>query len=364
MIPQASFDSIFKLVRLITIVAALGSYGCDKKPTGPCVVFEETTYNCGILAEGEKSAIHKFVFWNKGSTPLRIRSVKTSCVCSVPQISERVVSPGSSGYILLKFDLQSTIGIQQTHAAVLSNDRTNPVVQLTLKAGLKVDLTTSEERLYFGRIVCGDTREVEFDVVVSSDSVTNGSDPLSFESTSPCLSANVTHIKKVRNQWNVLTNVLTCTAKLAPNRSIIGPLKESLTVVNNSTKSKKTMVVRGRVVGNVTTEPDFLFFPFKDENPLEKTISICSSESTLKIKNISVSSDALEIVQHKVKPNLYNLTVTARPEKIGKDFIKSEIIIESDDEIEPVVHIPVYVELFYKTQNTGYSTVDKARTTE
>src|SRR5512133_775970 len=65
--------------------------------TGRAVLaFTEYEHPFGKVAEGEKIS-YQFVYENKGTGPLVINSVSTTCGCTVPKYNTKPVKPGEKG---------------------------------------------------------------------------------------------------------------------------------------------------------------------------------------------------------------------------------------------------------------------------
>ena len=85
--------------------------------------FEELTY--------KKEAVYSFQFRNPGKSPLVIFDVKTSCGCTVPEWTKKLVKPGGAGEIKIKYDADLP-GVFRKTIKVYFNGKDSPV-KLTIK---------------------------------------------------------------------------------------------------------------------------------------------------------------------------------------------------------------------------------------
>lgn len=65
--------------------------------------FKAESHNFGKTEQG-KPITHEFVFTNKGTGPLTILKVESSCGCTTPEFTKTPVAPGKTGIIRATFD--------------------------------------------------------------------------------------------------------------------------------------------------------------------------------------------------------------------------------------------------------------------
>ncbi len=105
----------------------------EELEAAPKLSIETTTYDFGSIPQNEKVST-KFLFTNTGKSELNIRSVKTNCGCTVPQLEKESLSPGETGTIEVIFDPKGRRGTQQKLITVFSNDPSEPTLRLIVKA--------------------------------------------------------------------------------------------------------------------------------------------------------------------------------------------------------------------------------------
>ncbi len=78
--------------------------GCTGQVVGPRLEFRSS---CPIFVEGlpRQEVELRLPFWNTGTEPLVIRSVRSTCGCSVVSIEPRELAPGQRGLLFLKITI-------------------------------------------------------------------------------------------------------------------------------------------------------------------------------------------------------------------------------------------------------------------
>ena len=95
---------------------------------------------------------HDFVIRNAGAVALQIFSLRPTCGCLVPRFTDRLVPPGGTATITVRFVLRGRQGPQHKLVYVESNDPSQPSFGLHL-TGLIVDPVDIEPHLLFlGRV--------------------------------------------------------------------------------------------------------------------------------------------------------------------------------------------------------------------
>jgi hypothetical protein len=94
--------------------------------------WEQTTIELNP-ASGDKQAIGHFKYQNAGKTPIRIRSVHTSCGCTVARSQKDQVQPGDKGEITATFNIGGRTGTQIKTISVETDDPAQRLTSLTLK---------------------------------------------------------------------------------------------------------------------------------------------------------------------------------------------------------------------------------------
>ena len=76
----------------------------------------------------------EFTIYNKGKQPLKLEEIRTNCDCIDIRNDHSIILPGDSAKLFVKFHITPTTGTQQKLISVFSNDPTEHVKVLTVKA--------------------------------------------------------------------------------------------------------------------------------------------------------------------------------------------------------------------------------------
>ncbi len=123
------------------------------KPTlagAPQISVDEPIFNFGDRDAGEVVE-HTFTLTNKGDKTLEINEVKTTCSCTVAQISTERIPAGGTAEVTLKLDLHLLKGRQYRTAIVMSNDPITPNLQLSLVGNSVYHVDLNPPQVRFGR---------------------------------------------------------------------------------------------------------------------------------------------------------------------------------------------------------------------
>jgi hypothetical protein len=131
------------LFTLIGVPVVILLIGCNNTPAGgvksaeqfsstdtAVISFREYEHDFGKIAAGEKVACI-FTFENKGKGPLVIKSVTSSCGCTVPKYDTKPIPTGGTGIVEVVFDSSGRNGIQ-TKTITVSSNASKPVVLLKI----------------------------------------------------------------------------------------------------------------------------------------------------------------------------------------------------------------------------------------
>ncbi|HKK41006.1 MAG TPA: DUF1573 domain-containing protein [Bacteroidales bacterium] len=135
-----------KLIVLLPLMFAVMIQGCGSssgntagegnhdsgRPGKGIITFREYEHDFGKVAQGEKIA-YTFTFGNEGTEDIILKSVSTSCGCTVPKYDKKPVAPGEEGSLEVVFDTSGRQG-QQTKTITVKSNASKPVVLLRITA--------------------------------------------------------------------------------------------------------------------------------------------------------------------------------------------------------------------------------------
>ena len=83
---------------------------------------------------GDQEAVAQFKYENKGTKPIQIKNVRSSCGCTVASLKKNDVAPGEKGELTATFKIGGRTGVQQKTVTVETDDPNQPVTNLVLQA--------------------------------------------------------------------------------------------------------------------------------------------------------------------------------------------------------------------------------------
>jgi len=93
----------------------------------PAIAFDKDLHDFGTIKEGEK-VTYSFRFKNTGKGDLIIQTASGSCGCTVPEIPEKPIKPGETGFIKVQFNSEGRVGMQEKQVTVVSNTIPNTTI--------------------------------------------------------------------------------------------------------------------------------------------------------------------------------------------------------------------------------------------
>jgi hypothetical protein len=91
------------------------------------------TWDFGKLKHGEVAA-HSFTLKNNSKKALKITAVNTSCGCTVSEVKKKVLLPGESTPVEIKFNSKGYSGAVKQFIYVVTDDIDNLVIRFIIKA--------------------------------------------------------------------------------------------------------------------------------------------------------------------------------------------------------------------------------------
>ena len=276
------------------------------------IVFDEVSHNFGALYRGESSS-HLFHFVNTGSEPLTFSTLQASCGCLNTQvlddskkISKTIFKSGEEGFVAVEFDSTNFVGPIERTILVETNLTSESTLTLTLKADIKEEISAASNVVSLGRV------EPTLDKTIRIKLNTyDRSNALSKTYPHSKIPSSLTYKEKLElMQPSLKTKIIATTASVpyivptileTPQGDFlqiqvkgplpIGPLRQKVTVWNNSAHLKElSILVIGEVIGHVTRSANYLEFGVVTHNHASKrTYAIKSSDENFNLQNVLVN---------------------------------------------------------------------------
>lgn len=127
---------------------------------GPEITFEKQKIDFGEITSGKVLDL-EYVFTNTGDETLIIKNINTSCGCTYTRLEKKEYEPGEKGVIPVKFFSKGYRGKVIKTVTVVSNDKANPYLRLSMAGLIKLkDFSVAQvdkDVLNFGELKPGDT---------------------------------------------------------------------------------------------------------------------------------------------------------------------------------------------------------------
>lgn len=131
------------------------------KPAASRMTVDRVDHDFGTIMDNEpKRAI--FEFTNTGVDPLIIGEVKSTCGCTVPELTKKIYQPGEKGEITVLYNPHGKRGNDARSVTLETNDSTQPSVKLNIKAHVKQLIVFEPTLLQFGQMDKGKGKSMEF----------------------------------------------------------------------------------------------------------------------------------------------------------------------------------------------------------
>lgn len=121
----------------------------------PKIEVETNHFEMGVIAN-DKVAYAEMKIYNRGTAPLRITQVKTSCGCTTGSMRNDVIPPGETGYLEIKVDPARIPGYFASKTlTVLSNDPSNGAVAITVATHVEPEAEFEPQTFELGEMPQG-----------------------------------------------------------------------------------------------------------------------------------------------------------------------------------------------------------------
>ena len=212
-------------------------------------MFSVTSHNFGTVAKGSKTEF-RFVYRNLYEENVHVSSVRTSCGCTQPAITKKLIETHETGEIVAVFNTRTFLGQHGATLTVTFDQPFQAKVQLRVAGNVRGDVTFEPSSVNLGNVDLG--RGAEQVVRVSHI----GSTPWEITDVR---SANVNfEVLLSEPQHTGSQSAYELTLRLKPDAPA-GYINDQLILVTNDPRASQIpMDVEGRVVAEVTVSPQLL----------------------------------------------------------------------------------------------------------
>lgn len=123
-----------KVIQFFTqVVERFDKMTPEQKANAPKARYSELNHDFGTITDGQVVS-HTFTITNDGKSELLIRKTKPTCGCTASAPEKSALKPGESTTITVSFNSAGRVGQQSKAVTVITNDPTQPLMNLQFKA--------------------------------------------------------------------------------------------------------------------------------------------------------------------------------------------------------------------------------------
>jgi hypothetical protein len=254
----------------------------------PKLICEQPTFNFGER-ESAPDFDHDFVIRNAGDLALQIFNLRTTCGCLVPSFTKRIIPPGGTATVTVRFIARGRQGPQSKVLFIESNDPAHPSFPLRMEGQIIDPVEIKPSLLFFGRLAA---TSCSTGTLTVSAIGTNLLGSIWAQIDSPAFTVSVTH--PVSNKTASLT--------VATKPPLPEGLTRAMLRINTGCPHMPilTTVVSAFVPGTFSVVPPELLLVGREDEPVRREV-VVRSESNITFRVISV------------EPPLTNITCTITP---------------------------------------------------
>lgn len=209
-------------------------------------MFPITEHDFRTVGRGA-GAEYRFEFVNPFKEEVRVSSVRTSCGCTTPSVTENLVPSLGRSAVIAKFNTETYIGDRSATITVVFDKPFYNEVQLKVRGTIRTDVTFSPSEVNFGELLAGQIKRQE--VLVT---YTGGSNWEIKDVRSLCSDLTVSLPAPERGPGMVRYRMVIGTKDSLPE----GDVRERLTLITNDQRFPTIdMSVLGRVRPSLEVSP-------------------------------------------------------------------------------------------------------------
>ena len=100
----------------------------DAQQADTTVVFNKLVHDFGAIVKSDGSQSYSFEFTNKGTTPVTIQKVVSSCGCTTSGWTKEPVAPGEKGYVKVTYNPSGVTTFNKSVTVTMANGSPDVVV--------------------------------------------------------------------------------------------------------------------------------------------------------------------------------------------------------------------------------------------
>lgn len=306
----------------------------------PIAVVPEPIKSFEVVPKGDVVR-HRFEIKNDGDQPLQITEVRPACGCTVANF-DKVIAPGSSGFVQADLDTGNFSGGIQKSIAVFTNDTENAKIQLLMRAEVRPYVSVDPGYARFNYV-----QGEDLGVITQSIFSPDGADLKVLEATSPYSYVDVSFRKSREDelvgetpgeQWRV-------EIKLAADAPV-GALRDYVELKLDHPQQTSTRIpVSGFVRPRTHVTPQLLDFGEVEADQLPYEVKFQLTSFTTDGIDVTKVETGIEGLGYEVKALVdsgHRFEVVLRFGKdVAKGDIESTLRVHTTDPKNPLLELPL-----------------------
>jgi hypothetical protein len=271
----------------------------------PKIQFDKTVYDFGSTSAVQQVA-GKFIISNTGSATLEIKKPQPSCGCTVAALTKDKLAPGEKTELGFTVNVGVPRGHLEKHITVPSNDPSQPSVNLTLKMDIVPTFDVTPQNINLGNIHQGTITNIAIQIKRLDGK------PLGLTKAE----AGTKSVRPKLGTPQGSNDLVMLTVEIEADGSP-RPLNDAVRVLGeNPAIPAITVPVNGRIVGDVTANPETQFWGIVDPDNWPGA----HPEQTMRKFTITSNKPDTNFEVKKVSTDLADVSVTYSPVVTGKTY--------------------------------------------
>jgi len=144
-------------IALLLVTSTVAVAADSNKTSWAEKMFSELEYDFGVVTKGA-DARHSIAIKNTFGEAITLHAAKSTCGCTTPELSTRLLQPGETGYLELKLNTVKYSRHKHPNVDVQLSFGNSAIatVRVAVTAYIRDDVTTSDDTLDFGVVGTGE----------------------------------------------------------------------------------------------------------------------------------------------------------------------------------------------------------------
>jgi hypothetical protein len=212
-------------------------------------MFAETHHDFGTVSRNAKTE-YAFVIENCFEEDVRIASVRSSCGCTNPVLTKKVLKSWEKGEIIAQFNTRAFIGTKTAEITVVIDRPNYAEIKLTVGGKIRSDIVVEPGEVRFGEVDLGGTKTVDLKMSYAGRKDWKISD---IRGDSDFLEVRLDPARRNGAMTDYVMHI-----KLKENAPV-GEIVDELVVVTNDDRNDQfTLPVSGRIIPPISITPSYV----------------------------------------------------------------------------------------------------------